>query len=284
MRVNDARRKQEQLRVELDDAEAEEILAHAIADVPGFYTPDEVAVADRRALIGAASLAIGDAQFTRRLLEQLGGEDLLLTAARHYLWTGDDVTMREQLPRIVAKLPDVTPFAELQELALALESVGAADEATGVRARLAQSQRRLLADPEAYDCNVLPAANAADTVVTFVHAILGAAPDAPRGRLRLRTRLPDWIDRMAVHNLRLGDALIELTYEVVGKTIAYGIEQVAGAIPVRLIFEPTFSAPVARAQVDHVPADLAVQPLGTRVIAPVQLMLDHERRVVFEID
>ena len=229
-----SKRDELQLRVELSDKDAEEILTEAIGEVPGFETPYEISIPERRLLIGAASLAIGDDEWTRKLLQHLAGEDHLLLAARYFLWTGDDATLRSQIPKIAEAAANMKPFAEMHEVVMAMESIGAGT--MDARARGATAQRRLLNDYESVDCNVLNAANAADTVLTFVHGMLGAAPDAPKGRMRMRVRLPDWLDRMHVQILRLGDALIRVSYTKDPNRIIYEVEQTAGAMPVRLIF------------------------------------------------
>ena len=280
--MKNARRAAEQLQVECSDSETQEILADAIARVPGFAPPaGEIPAGDRRLPTGLASLAIGDRQFSRVLLEQLKGESYLLLAARYLLWSGDDISLRAHLPRIDRTLQEVEPFAELHELAIALESIGASAEAVAVRERSMNAQRRILPAWEAEDCDILPAATATDTVNTFAYAMLGIAPDAPRGRLRLRVCLPAWLQSLTVHNLRMGDALIWFRYEEDAKGVTYVVEQVAGAIPVRLIFEPTFRQPLESIYVDGTAAELNVQVAGPRVTAPVQIMLDHERVLRF---
>jgi hypothetical protein len=277
-------KKQElQLRINLSDADAHEILAQAINDVPGFVTPPEIPIPERRLLIGAASLATGDSSFTRRLLQYLKGEDHTLLAARHYLWTGDDTTFRGELAKILPALHTFEPFAELVDVADALESIGATTEANVARERGSSAERRLLTNWEAGNCDILPAANAADTTLAFVHGMLGARPDAPRGRLRLRICLPDWIDYMVVHNLRVGDAMLSLRYARETNNIRYQIDQFAGAMPVRLIFEPTFTQPIQSVDVDGVTASLSLQHDGDRIVAPIQLMLDDARLVSIQL-
>jgi hypothetical protein len=276
-----ARRKVEQLRVECSDRAAQEILADAIDRVPGFAVPSEIPAADRRLPVGLASLGIGDREFSRALLEQLRGADYLLLAARYFLWSGHDAWLRTQLPRIDASVRECQPFAELHELAIALESIGADAEAAAVRARCANVQRRILPDWEAADCNQLPAAAPADTVNAFLHTMLGVAPDAPRGRLRVRLCLPDWLDSLCVENLRMADALVLLQCTREAGHFSYVVEQIAGALPVSLIFEPTFGAPVQAVFIDDVPAELAVRPHRDRLVAPVQLVLDHQRVLRF---
>jgi hypothetical protein len=276
-----ARRKAEQLHVECNDRDAQEILADAIDRVPGFAALHDIPAADRRLPVGLASLGIGDREFSRALLRQLRGADYLLLVARYFLWSGQDGLLRAELPRIDASLQECEPFAELHELAIALESIGADAEASAVRARCVNVQRRILPDWEAANCNELPAAAPADTVNVFLHTMLGVAPDAARGRLRLRLCLPDWMDSLCVENLRMADALLMLQCTRADGDISYVVEQLAGAMPVRLIFEPTFTAPVKAVSIDDVAAELAVRPYRDRVVAPVQLMLDHQRVLRF---
>lgn len=273
------RRRAEQLRVECSDADAQAILADAIDNLPGFYVPNHIPAGDRRLPVGLASLAIGDREFARALFEHLTGDDYLMLVARYFLWSGEDGVLRAELPRIDRELQAGPPFMELHELAIALESIGATAETAMVRSRSANAQRRLLPDWDAHDCNQLPAASPSDTVSTFMHGLLGAAPDAPRGRLRLRSCLPDWMTSLSIHNIRMADALIELAFRRDPDAESYTIEQVAGAMPVRLIFEPTFTRPIAAITVDEVTADLNVQPHGQRIVAPMQIMLDNVRSI-----
>jgi hypothetical protein len=275
------RRRQEQLRVECSDRDAQEIIAEAIDRVPGFAVPGTITASERRLPVGMASLAIGDREFSRGLLPHLRGSDYLLLVARYFLWSGNDALLRAELPRIDETLRECEAFAELHELAVALESIGADAEAAAVRTRCANVQHRLLPDWEAASCNELPAAAPSDTVNAFMHTLLGVAPDAPRGRLRVRLCLPDWLDALSVENLRMGDALVLLQCTREGEHFSYVVEQIAGAMPVRLIFEPTFTRPVKTVSVDNVEAQLSMQPYRDRVIAPVQLMLDHQRVLRF---
>lgn len=280
--MNNARRKAEQLQIECSDAETQDVLSDAIERVPGFYTPvGEIPAGDRRLPMGLAALAIGDRQFSRALLEQLKDESYLLLAARYFLWSGDDALLRTQLPRIDRTVSNVEPFAEMHELAIALESIGAGAETAAVREQAANAQRRVLPKWEAHDCNFLPAAEASDTVNTFVYAMLGVTPDAPRGRLRLRPCLPEWLSSLTIHNLQMGDALVWLRYEEDARGVTYVVEQIGGSIPVRLIFEPTFNQPINSVIIDGKPAELDVKIVDSRVIAPVQIMLDNERVLRF---
>ena len=275
------RRTVEQLRVECNDRAAQEVISDAIDRVPGFTTPAQIPAADRRLPVGIASLAIGDREFSRKLLTHLQGADYLLLVARYFLWSGDDGLLRAQLPRIDAALQQGPPFVELHELAIALESIGADAEAAAVRSRCANVQRRILPDWDAANCNELPAAAATDTVNVFMYTMLGVAPDAPRGRIRIRLCLPEWLASLSVENLRMGDALLRLQCTRAGEHDRYVVEQIAGAMPVRLIFEPTFTRPIKSVSIDNAAAELSMQPHRDRVVTPVQLMLDHQRVLHF---
>ena len=123
----------------------------------------------------------------------------------------------------------------------------------------------------------------ADFVEDFVDAVLGAAPDAARGRLLLRPCLkPEWT-RGSFHNIRVGDGLVRLSYERIGENLRFTIVQTAGAYPLRLIFEPVLTAAPRYAFVDGKPAVLDVRAHTSGTIVPVQIMLDEEREVAFDM-
>ena len=56
----------------------------------------------------------------------------------------------------------------------------------------------------------VPQAWAAGSAFSFLQATLGLEPDAPRGILRLRPRLPDWLPHLTLHNLQLGGQVLDL--------------------------------------------------------------------------
>ena len=120
-------------------------------------------------------------------------------------------------------------------------------------------------------------------ITPLVYGLLGVEPDAARGRLHLRPQLPDAWDRLDVRNLRMGEASVRLRYERHGSTFRFAVEQEEGAVPLRLIFEPVLPGPVA-VRVDGLPAELSVRPFGGRVLAPVQLALDYERVIEFDLE
>ncbi|MCG0238842.1 MAG: substrate-binding domain-containing protein [Firmicutes bacterium] len=65
-------------------------------------------------------------------------------------------------------------------------------------------------EPVQYPVACSPQAWAAATPFMLTQAILGLEPDAPRGTLRLRPRLPASIGWMRVQNLRVGRAVVDL--------------------------------------------------------------------------
>jgi glycogen debranching enzyme len=58
----------------------------------------------------------------------------------------------------------------------------------------------------------IPQAWAAGSVFAFLQAILGFAPDAPRGKLYVDPSLPQWMPDLTVLDLRLGTALLDIRF------------------------------------------------------------------------
>lgn len=121
----------------------------------------------------------------------------------------------------------------------------------------------------------------ANIIEEFVFETLGYQPDAEKGRLRLRPKLPSTWSFANVQNIRVGDALVDLRYEHNERVTRYQIEQVSGAMPVRLIFEPVLTVPFSRVLIDGNDAQLNIAVSGSEIIAPVQIMLDAPRVVEF---
>ncbi|HEX7120650.1 MAG TPA: GH116 family glycosyl hydrolase [Longimicrobiales bacterium] len=121
-------------------------------------------------------------------------------------------------------------------------------------------------------------------VCPLVYGLLGAEPDAAKGRLRLRPQIPEAWDRLAVRRLRMGDATVSLDYRRDGDRHTFRLVQEAGSVPVTLIFEPMLPARrLAAARVDGEPAELDPRPHGERMLVPVQLVLDAERVVELDV-
>jgi hypothetical protein len=121
-------------------------------------------------------------------------------------------------------------------------------------------------------------------MLALVHGILGAEPDAPKHRLVLRPQIPGEWTSLEVKHLRVGEADIGLRYEREGTRHRFTLEQRAGAVPVRVTFEPLLPAShMTSAHVDGQPAELDPRRFGERLLVPVQIVLDHERVVELEV-
>jgi hypothetical protein len=128
-----------------------------------------------------------------------------------------------------------------------------------------------------------PAWPAALAAATLVHGLLGVEPDAARHRLTLRPQIPAAWHHMEVRQLAMGDALFSLDYRRTGPRHEFVVEQTAGAVPVNLVFEPAIAMRALGAvTVDGEAAQLDAKPFGERMLAPVQLVLDHTRTLVVE--
>ncbi|HYG59294.1 MAG TPA: amylo-alpha-1,6-glucosidase, partial [Symbiobacteriaceae bacterium] len=70
--------------------------------------------------------------------------------------------------------------------------------------------------PVAYPVACSPQAWAAAAPFALVQALLGLAPDASRGVLRVRPALPAWLGHLAVRGLRAGSGVVDLTVTAAG--------------------------------------------------------------------
>ncbi|HEX6559791.1 MAG TPA: hypothetical protein VF021_10025 [Longimicrobiales bacterium] len=121
-------------------------------------------------------------------------------------------------------------------------------------------------------------------IAEIERTLLGCEPDAERGRLVLRPRIPIEWRTFRAHNIAVDDALISLTCEQSRAGCTFTIVQTAGAYPIRLILEPWLSAAPKHAFVDGTPAALNIRWLQDGSTAPVQIMLDERRVVAFDFD
>jgi hypothetical protein len=131
----------------------------------------------------------------------------------------------------------------------------------------------------------IPPDTAAALIIGLVHGLLGAEPDAPRNRLRLRPQIPASWNHMTLANLAMADARIGIRYHREEPRHTFHLQQTNGAVPVRLIFEPALPATTLRAaSVNGVPAQLDARPFGERLLVPIQLVLDSERTLALEVE
>jgi hypothetical protein len=254
-----------------------------------------------------ALLGVGEFRTVREQLEGLGSApSYLALIGRYSAATGDDAFLRVQWPRVtdLYYASATTLSADtLRDLASAAESIGEAGFANDLKRRVRESPVQPTAWIDFENGRTNSAArdwiataqlcfsgekgawpdverrSAADVIATFVYGLLGLAPDATRSRLRLRPQIPDDWRQMAVENIRMGDARISLEYTRDGDRHKYVLSQSGGAYPVRLVFEPTLSAPLTSATVDGKPAELNSVLLGERIATPMQIMLDELRIV-----
>lgn len=258
-----SRRAHEWLRVETSDHEFNARFESA-----------KLQLATDRAADAEALIAVGEFAAIRRMLASAEAPQRLLNLLGHYFAaSGDDATAR----RIWARIQDAfTQFGEAAD-ARTLRALANAAEALGDRTMAGDAARLARARAE-------PADSFADSISEFVYGVLGYAPDAAKGRLRLRLRLPESWTHLTVQNMRMGDALLRLAYTRVGPERRYEVEQFAGAIPLTLIFEVELAAAAVRAQVDGSPADLNVARAGAGLVVPVQIVLDAPRVVQLVVD
>lgn len=117
-----------------------------------------------------------------------------------------------------------------------------------------------------------------------VEDLLGARPDAPRGRLVLRPRPPQGWDRYEVRGLPVGAAAVTVAYRSDGPLHRLTVAQERGGAPLQVVLEPELPGQkVVASRVDGEAAELDAVAAGGRWRVPVQLVLDHPRTLEVEI-
>lgn len=240
----------------------------------------------------------------------------LLVLARYLAWTGDLATVngawaagaRAGVEAWMASVAGGGPGGRrdgvMGELVVVAEEVGDEEMARLLRAAEGELAEGELADEsedesedesdEPVGVELEPAAGggadgdlakSAALVEAVVRGLLGAEPDAPRGRLVLRPRLPASWRRFGVRNLVVGEAVVELEYDRDGGRHRLTLRQARGGPPLRVILEPELAGGrLVGARVDGEPAELDTVPVAGRLRVPVQIVLDHERCVEVEIE
>lgn len=255
-RAEAQRRAREWLRIEFED-EHETAAFEAAKHALSAHDPDDL----------DALIAVGEFGWVRALLPTLETGPLFLRRfGAYFITSGDDAFARAMWPRVAESANRFVAGLDgdaLRNLAIAAEAIGERAAAATLNEHARTSD--------------VPPAGWPDTIPARVYGTLGYAPDAPKGRLVLRPEIdPDWT-RLSVRNIHISDALIDLAYSRNGAALRFEIVQVAGAYPIRLIFEPVLATAIAEAVVDGEPASLDFRPHGDRIIIPVQLMLDDRR-------
>lgn len=253
-----------------------------------------------------AMLASGDPGPARAMVTARGwGPDAsavtgyLRVLAGYLAWTGDLATVKEAWSGARAGMEAWLESAArggsdgrggiLGELVVVAEEVG--DEEMARRLRAAEGEGEgapeggLEIEPAAGGGDDGDLARSAALVEAVVRGLLGAEPDAPRGRLVLRPRLPASWRRFGVRNLVVGEAVVELEYQREGGRHRLTLRQARGGSPFRVILEPELAGGrLVGARVDGEPAELDAVPVAGRLRVPVQIVLDHERSVEVEIE
>ena len=119
----------------------------------------------------------------------------------------------------------------------------------------------------------------------MLFGILGAKAEATAGRLHLAPRLPRNRSRFRVSNIRVGTALVHMTYEREGREHTFTVEQSEGATPINLVLKPRIRIPpTVELSVDGVAADLDwIEESAGLGWVQAQLPLDTTRKLTLRI-
>jgi hypothetical protein len=270
-------------------------LRHATPE--GGSRSDGRALGTAEVLVALALLALNDREHAKSLLgtDDPGGASLALVASAWAAWTGQAEPLTGAWPRVAAWLDDAGSGASdaTARAALALAPAAAelmGDGTRGARLRAARLERPAEALVAVANDGVRAgeeserAVSAAQDVLRTIHGTLGIEPDAPRGRIRLAPRLDGTEVRLS--DLAVGDALLALRARMEEpRRAVIDIEQTSGPSPFTLVVEPWLSAgSLIRASVDGTAADLTSSAEEGGLRARVQLVADHARRVVLEVE
>lgn len=125
-----------------------------------------------------------------------------------------------------------------------------------------------------------------ETMIRWVvHELLGAEPDATRGRLVLRPRPPAGWERFEARGLLIGPAAVVVEYQRSGGRHRMTLRQTRGAAPLQVVLAPELPGEAVIATlVDGEPAELDVEPVTGRWRVPVQIVPDQPRTLEVEFD
>lgn len=239
----------------------------------------------------ALARSIGPAQRGDGTFPQISSEEFIRLHTRYLAWTGSLLLIRTEWPRILQAFTAVEEGIDsleqrerarwqalTEELGDAATSIGAPPP----RSRL-EGVSQPTPDPSLRPLGELPE-DPDELVELLIHHILGISPDAPKDRLSIRPTLPDDWSELNLRSLHFGDAEVALRYERRGEYHTFEIAQESGAMPITLIFEPRLPGTrLVRVQVDGRAATLDPYPVDGSIAVPIQLILDEERVVEFEV-
>ena len=237
-----------------------------------------IARLDPSADVLLAELATGRTQRTRAHLRADNVEPRV--AARYCAWTADIASITGIWPalreRVVALMRDAAAPGRAQmcaELERMATDVGDAQLAAELHrcARTASGETPPIGNDDVR------------TILDIVHNVIGAEPDAVRGRLRLRPRLPAGARTLALRGLAFADGDVSLHVRRDDDAIVCSIEQDAGALPFTVLLEPYIDGDVRATRVDGMPAQLDTRALDDGRVVPVQLVLEQQRTLEVEL-
>lgn len=257
-----------------------------------------------------ALLAVSEPELARAVLaaERIEAGAVALVAGAWAAWTGDGASLDRAWPGVAAWLDEAlrrpSPFnaspavrgaalslapavAELmadRELSLRLRQAALPDAASALAALAEGDAAARPGAPRDAAAGTGSLRDAAAEVLGRIHGEAGVVPDAPRGRVRLGPRASE--AGMHLTGLRVGDAVFSMRAVVASPGQAWiALEQTAGATPFTLIVEPWLRARrLIAASVDGVEAQLDSRVEAEGLRARVQLVADHERRILLEFE
>jgi len=124
----------------------------------------------------------------------------------------------------------------------------------------------------------------AELILGLAHGLLGVAPDAPTGRIRIAPRLPSHLDSFGVDGIRVGDATLGMRYHRVSSRHRFELVPETVPVPPFVVFEPSVPGAIGAVRIDDGPAKLEPRREGARSIVSVQLSLDGTRRIEIECE
>lgn len=117
----------------------------------------------------------------------------------------------------------------------------------------------------------------AELILAFAHGMLGLAPDAPVGRLRLAPRMPRHLTSFSTTGIPIGDGSIRMRYERDERELRFTLEPERIGVPPLLVFEPSVAGEVEAVSLDGSRVELDLRPKGGRTVVPIQLPLEGRR-------
>jgi hypothetical protein len=134
-----------------------------------------------------------------------------------------------------------------------------------------------------WDSKGIGAPGAGHLLCGLAYGILGLAPDAPAGRIRIAPSFPTHLSAFTARGIRLGDTRIDLEYAREGGRHRFELSPSKGRVPATVIFEPSIAGDrLGATYIDGEPADLSPVGEGDRMRVGVQLPLDGPRTVEVE--